>query len=234
MDEPHEHETVLSDSHQLVRVGNRVLQVDDERLTGQGTTHGKRPQEAGAVGLSVDQMESSGTSGQNDANKNGDTRTQSQYSRSLVAAYAKQRKQANTSTITGAEIITLCPLISWAQAGTWSQISNDFDIRQAEDLLPCPVRCSQRTFILCVKGASMEPKFHNGDLVFVDPDATADSGNYVIVQLEDADEATFRQLIIEGGRSYLKALNPDWPDRIIEIDENARICGVVVFKGEMV
>ena len=80
----------------------------------------------------------------------------------------------------------------------------------------------------------MEPRFHNGDLVFVDPDVTADSGNYVIVQLEDSDEATFRQLIVEGGRTYLKALNPDWPDRIIEIDENARICGVVVFKGEMV
>ena len=42
------------------------------------------------------------------------------------------------------------------------------------------------------------------------------------------------QLIIEGGRKYLKALNPDWPDRIIEIDENAKICGVVVFKGEMI
>ena len=79
----------------------------------------------------------------------------------------------------------------------------------------------------------MEPKFHNGDLVFVDPDAMADSGHYVIVQLEGADEATFRQLIIEGGRTYLKALNPDWPSRIIEIDENARFCGVVVFKGEM-
>ncbi len=80
----------------------------------------------------------------------------------------------------------------------------------------------------------MEPRFHNGDLVFVDPDATAESGNYVIVQLEGADEATFRELIIEGGHTYLKALNPDWPDRIIEIDENATICGVVVFKGEMV
>ena len=80
----------------------------------------------------------------------------------------------------------------------------------------------------------MEPRFHNGDLVFVDPDATAESGNYVIVQLEGADEATFRELIIEGGHTYLKAHNPDWPDRIIEIDESATICGVVVFKGEMV
>ena len=234
MDEPHDDETVSSDTHQLVRIGNRVLQVGGERFTVQGTAHGQRSQETGAAGPSEDQIEPSETSDQKDTSKKENARKQSQYSRRLVAAYAKQRKQENNSTKTGAEIITLCPLISWAQAGAWSEIANDFDIRQAEDLLPCPVRCSQRTFILCVKGASMEPRFHNGDLVFVDPDAMADSGNYVIVQLEDSDEAAFRQLIVEGGRTYLKALNPDWPDRIIEIDENARICGVVVFKGEMV
>ena len=59
-------------------------------------------------------------------------------------------------------------------------------------------------------------------------------GKYVVVMLEDSDEATFKQLIVEGGRQYLKALNPEWPNRIIEFNQNTRICGVVVFKGEMV
>ena len=36
------------------------------------------------------------------------------------------------------------------------------------------------------------------------------------------------------GHQYVKALNPDWPDRIIKINEDATICGVVVFKGEVV
>ena len=31
----------------------------------------------------------------------------------------------------------------------------------------------------------------------------------------------------------LKALNPDWPGRIIEAEGDATICGVVVFKGEV-
>jgi SOS-response transcriptional repressor LexA len=226
MDEPHDDESISSDTQELMHIGHRMLQVGGERFSVQGPAHEQSSQETDAARQPEEQMASPESSEK--------PRKQSKYSRRLVAAYAKQRKQANTSTKAGAEIITLCPLISWAQAGAWSEIANDFDIRQAEDLLPCPVRCSQRTFILCVKGASMEPRFHNGDLVFVDPDATADSGNYVIVQLEDSDEAAFRQLIVEGGRTYLKALNPDWPDRIIEIDEKARICGVVVFKGEMV
>jgi SOS-response transcriptional repressor LexA len=102
----------------------------------------------------------------------------------------------------------------------------------AEDLLPCPVRCSKDTFVLRVRGESMEPKFHDGDLIFVDPEAAPISGRYVVVRLECSHEATFKQLIVEGDRQFLKAVNPNWPQRIIEV--NATICGVVVFKGEVV
>jgi SOS-response transcriptional repressor LexA len=80
----------------------------------------------------------------------------------------------------------------------------------------------------------MEPKFHEGDLIFVDPNALAGHGKYVVVRLDTSNEATFKQLIVEEGKQYLKALNPDWPNRIIEVDEEASICGVVVFKGEVV
>ena len=80
----------------------------------------------------------------------------------------------------------------------------------------------------------MEPKFHNGDLIFVDPNTDIDSGKYVVVQSKDSDEAIFKQLIIEGGQKYLKALNPDWPERIVEFVDTSRICGVVVFKGEKI
>ena len=102
------------------------------------------------------------------------------------------------------------------------------------ELLPCPVRCSPESFVLRVRGTSMEPKFHEGDLIFVDPNASADHGKYVVVRLDESNEATFKQLIIEEGKRYLKALNPDWPNRIIEVDEEATICGVIVFKGEVV
>jgi len=134
----------------------------------------------------------------------------------------------------GPEMRSLHPLISWVQAGGWAEIAGGFALGDAEDLLPCPVRCSPDTFVLRVRGESMEPKFHDGDLIFVDPEAAPLSGRYVVVRLEDSHEATFKQLIVEGDRQYLKAVNPDWPQRIIEVDSNATICGVVVFKGEVV
>jgi SOS-response transcriptional repressor LexA len=134
----------------------------------------------------------------------------------------------------GADVVTLCPMISWGQACDVIRAKKPFHESQVEEILPSPVPCSQGTFILRVKGASMEPKFHHGDLIFVDPKIPPESGKYVVVQLEDSDEAMFKQLIIEGGRQYLKALNPDWPERIVEVSNGTEICGVVVFKGERI
>ena len=88
--------------------------------------------------------------------------------------------------------------------------------------------------MLRVRGESMEPRFRDGYLIFVDPAVPPDHGRFVVVQGENSNEATFKQLIVEGKRKYLKALNPDWPERIIESHATAAICGVVVFKGEMV
>jgi SOS-response transcriptional repressor LexA len=141
-------------------------------------------------------------------------------------------KEGNTHL--GPDIRSLHPVISWVQAGDWMEIVEGYEPQYGEELLPCPVKCSQDSFVLRVCGISMEPKFHNDDLIFVDPHADAVNGRYVVVMIEDTAEATFKQLIVEGGHQYLKALNPEWPNRIIEVNQNARICGVVVFKGEVV
>lgn len=129
---------------------------------------------------------------------------------------------------------TLRPLISWVQAGAWTENDGPVTADDAEAFLPCPVRCSADTFVLHVRGESMEPRFCDGDLIFVDPAVPADHGRFVVVRGEASGEATFKQLIVEGGRKYLKALNPDWPQRIVESDSSATVCGVVVFKGQIV
>jgi SOS-response transcriptional repressor LexA len=125
------------------------------------------------------------------------------------------------------------PLMSWDQAAEHSKVDGKFT-DNAEAWLPCPVICSKDTFVLSVAGVSMEPKFHEQDLLYVDPHVAAVHRKYVVVRLAESNQAFFRQLIIEGNRQYLKALNPDWPNRIVELNADATICGVVVFKGEVV
>jgi SOS-response transcriptional repressor LexA len=131
--------------------------------------------------------------------------------------------------------VRVYPLISWVQAGDWADIVTDgLPAHAAQEWHPCGVRCGPRTFVLRVQGQSMEPRFTEGELIFVDPDAEARNGSFVVVRLDDAHQATFKQLIIEGDRRYLRPLNDRWPDPIIEINGRATLCGVVVFQGRAV
>lgn len=131
----------------------------------------------------------------------------------------------------GPEIKGRYPLISWVAAGSWSDIT-ELPLDDAT-FYPCPVSCSERTFVLRVQGVSMEPTFRDGDLIFIDPAAEARHGSYVVARLEDDNEATFKQLIIETGQKYLKPVNPHWPEQITPINGNCTVVGPVVFSGRI-
>lgn len=75
--------------------------------------------------------------------------------------------------------------------------------------------------------------FRDGDIIFVDPSRDAENGSLVIVKLVDSQEATFKQLVMEGKRRFLKPLNPAWPEQIIELSPDATISGVVFSKLEI-
>ncbi|MDE2441083.1 MAG: helix-turn-helix domain-containing protein [Betaproteobacteria bacterium] len=137
----------------------------------------------------------------------------------------------------GPDIQGNVPVVSWVQAGAWSEIIDNFAPGDAEEWLPCPVSHSPSTFVLRIRGESMfnpygRPSFQENDLIFVDPEREAIHGSLVVVRLDESKEATFKKLVLEGDRKYLKALNPAWPEPMIEINGNATMCGVVIFKGE--
>lgn len=126
----------------------------------------------------------------------------------------------------GPKIQGFYPVLDWIQAGDWTSI-NAINPSDAERY-PCIVPCSSKTFALKVKGESMLPKFEENELIFVDPEVQPVAGKYVVAMLDDENEATFKQLIIDGNKKYLKAINPDWPVRFLEINGNCTIVGVVI------
>lgn len=128
----------------------------------------------------------------------------------------------------GPSISGRAPLISWVKAGAFHEPADPYQVGQAEDWFPMPRKAGPRTFALRVRGVSMEPRYHDGDIIFVDPDAEARHGSRVVVRLENEKEATFKELVIEGDQRFLKALNPLWPDPLIRINGEATICGVVI------
>ena len=70
------------------------------------------------------------------------------------------------------------PLISFVQAGAWSDI-NEIDVAAAQ-LYPCPIKCSVNSFIVKVEGESMLPEFTPNTLLYVDPEAVCDNLSYVV------------------------------------------------------
>lgn len=138
-----------------------------------------------------------------------------------------------SNTEPGPAIQGFVPLISWVAAGAWTTVEDPYSIGDAEQWVPCPVSHGNHTLVLRVRGESMEPEYRDGDWIFVDPDRHPENGDHVVVRLDEEEEATFKKLVIEGGETYLVALNPAWPNRIIKIDGRpATIVGTVIFSGK--
>ena len=67
--------------------------------------------------------------------------------------------------------------------------------------------------------------FPNGSIIIIDPAVEPRQGSFVVVRLDEAEQATFKQMVIDGGTRYLKPLNPRYP--LMEIRQSATVCGVV-------
>ena len=134
--------------------------------------------------------------------------------------------------VTPVAFLAKIPVLSWVQAGEFCEEHEPYPEGAVEDWVNSPVKAGSRAFALKVRGQSMynptgKPSFSEGDIIFCDPDRNAQHKSLVICRLDDQKEATFKRLLIEGDTKMLEALNPSWPERIIKINGNATICGVV-------
>jgi SOS-response transcriptional repressor LexA len=116
------------------------------------------------------------------------------------------------------------PLVSSVAAGLFSEAIDYHPAGWSDEWVECTVPVKDHTFALKVEGDSMEPKFEEGRILIVEPDTEARPGDYVIAKNGD-NEATFKQLIRDGGDFFLKPLNPRYPIRPLG---DAKIIGVVV------
>jgi len=133
----------------------------------------------------------------------------------------------------GPPIAGRVPLISWVQAGNWEPVADPYQPGDAEEWVLTTRRVGPHAFALRVVGDSMEPEFREGETIIVDPDREAVSGSYVIAKIDGGPdgngEATFKRLIRDGGRTYLKPVNNAYP--IMDMTgREFRIVGVVVEK----
>ncbi|OJT40956.1 LexA family protein [Serratia plymuthica] len=122
------------------------------------------------------------------------------------------------------------PLISLVQAGAWAEAIEPYSLDEIDEWFESDAKVFGKAFWLRVEGESMTAptgvSIPEGTLVLVDTGREAINGSLVIAKMVDANEATFKKLIIDGGQKYLKGLNPAWPMK--EINGNCKIIGVAV------
>lgn len=107
-----------------------------------------------------------------------------------------------------------------ASAGT-GQYLNDVRVERIE--LPVDIDAD---FVIPIKGDSMEPDYHDGDLVFIQTSVDLNDG--VIGVFNYNGDAYIKQLVIDKDQAYLHSLNPAYKDMPITPETDFRIIGEVV------
>ncbi|WP_404487566.1 LexA family protein [Pseudomonas sp. HT11] len=122
------------------------------------------------------------------------------------------------------------PVVSWVAAGAWAEAVEPYPAGISDTYEFSEYDAKGPAFWLTVKGDSMTApagqSITEGTLILVDTEAEVSPGKLVVAKLPDSNEATFKKLVSDGGRMFLKPLNPGYP--IEAVDENCRIVGVVV------
>ncbi len=115
------------------------------------------------------------------------------------------------------------PLISWVQAGNYEDVflSNLDNI----ELIETTYKPRKYTYALRVVGDSMETKFPEGCVIIVEPEEQPHNKSFVIVTVQDSNQATFKQLIDDESGKYLKPLNEKYP--LMAFLPSTTFCGVV-------
>ena len=125
--------------------------------------------------------------------------------------------------------LTRVPVISYVQAGSWTEAVDSFPAGNGLETVTTDLDLGDYSFALRIKGDSMEPEFHEGDIIIIDPSVEPRPGDYVVAKRDKDNEATFKKYrrpaedVIE-----LVPLNPDHPPLKIDAKTPGKIIGVMV------
>ncbi len=100
------------------------------------------------------------------------------------------------------------------------------DAIENKEVIKAPVKCD---FALQVKGDSMEPKYHNEQILYFKQTSSVDQGQIAAVQIEDdfIPIAYLKKIYFNGPTVKLVSINPDYQDIICPLS-SVRVLGRVI------
>lgn len=130
----------------------------------------------------------------------------------------------NRTAVPDADEVVHLPLVGRVSAGTPILAE-----QHVEDMIPIPRRFvgwNEECFLLTVRGDSMiGAGIHEGDLVIVRCQPTAEPGDIVVALFEA--EATVKRMAIDSGRPFLRAENPAYGPLHGEFELLGKVVGLL-------
>jgi SOS-response transcriptional repressor LexA len=120
--------------------------------------------------------------------------------------------------------IHTAPIVSWKTAIGIKDFFDSTEIKNWKDWISIDIESSQFSFGLRTK-PSMEPRFINGSILTIDPNKKPVDGDLIIVHYVNTEEATIRELILDGPKHAIRSITDQ---SIEELTENIKVIGVVI------
>lgn len=123
----------------------------------------------------------------------------------------------------------LIPLLSWQQANQEDPLNNISTTHK--DWLAAHPNMVKDCYALEVLGESMLPEFRPHDHIYVKTNIKLEqlkTGDFVIVQNQEYEEALFKRLVLETEGMFLQVLNETWPQQTIPLTGSFKIVAKVV------
>jgi len=121
------------------------------------------------------------------------------------------------STI-GAGALRQIPLINKVSAGYPAEFTDlDYPAGVADEYVVIPDMTDASAFAIAVCGDSMTPRFAEGDILIISPDAAVESGDFCFVRIDSHGEvtSTFKQVFFDaGGEVRLVSLNTRYTPQV--------------------
>lgn len=128
----------------------------------------------------------------------------------LTSIVGKATSESNVSpTIIRGRV----PVIHRVRAGDFTEIVDIYQTGDADEWVDATCPVNAHTFALIVEGDSMEPEFHEGMRIVVEPDMTPENGDYVVAG--NGESANLKKLVRVGADWYLKPLNDAYQTKLL-------------------
>jgi SOS-response transcriptional repressor LexA len=134
-------------------------------------------------------------------------RTVAQLSRSAK----KPRRESHRANIHVVASSRAIPIINKVAAGYPRHFTDlDYPPAVADEYVRCPDIHDGQAFATYVDGDSMEPQYHDGDIVVFSPNELAQQGDDCFVRFADDGDTTFKRYYLDGDAIRLQPLNPSY------------------------